>query len=469
MPRNVELIQEQFGSQEPLPSIELADNAIKLNGIEGYLYALKSDLSGEVDILLGNIDDVLAELREHKADDVRHLTQAQIEKIQASIDAARALQIANGAIATATPSIVSQATQTAIQNIESYVDTAAANATAQAKQYTDDKFGAMNLPVIIDPTTGEPVEEDLGTALAESPNNLINPEYFYRFKNMIDNSSFEVFNGNTMVPYGWDNGVVSPEAAMFETYSLKLTAGQISKQTSNHQADAQWLRGAYNTDKAILAFYHKFDAVIVKVYDVVNEIYLNLTALDKDLSEIGSGTSITFPYEANWNQYRCMVVFTPLSTTRKIRVEFACVSGGTEGECYIDAPSLEPYEDGKYPSIYKAGRYSVSAYQILNPPPTDVDRFTPLEHLTLDESDADSDTGNVYYQKWIRDDGTTAIIRRADTDPQYVDQYGHYEKIVETFYKSDGVTVNYVDTYSLTYSPTGAILTQSKTTTEVIG
>ena len=50
----------------------------------------------------------------------------------------------------------------------------------------------------------------------------VNPEYFYRFKNMIENSSLEVFNGVTLLPLGWDAGEVTPDAAVFGTYSLKL-------------------------------------------------------------------------------------------------------------------------------------------------------------------------------------------------------------------------------------------------------
>ena len=94
MPRDVELVQKQFGSNEPLPSIELADNALKLGGILAKMYALKTDLNAEVSVLLSNIDDVIAELREHENDDVRHLTSAQINKIQAAINATEALTIA---------------------------------------------------------------------------------------------------------------------------------------------------------------------------------------------------------------------------------------------------------------------------------------------------------------------------------------------------------------------------------------
>lgn len=459
MPRNIELVSKLFGSKNPLPSIELADNALKLGGIEANLYALKSELNGEVDIVLGNIDDLIAELEEHKNDDVRHLTQPQIDKINSAIDSVEALRIANRAINDAKSSIIATAVQSATAQSEDYTDGEVDNLRADLEK----KIGNLNLPTEKDPETGEPVDKTLSDTLESSPQNLINPEYFYRFKNMIENSSFEVFDGNTMIPLGWDNGKVSADASMFETYSLKLTTGQTAKQTSSFQADMDWIRNNdYNTKDVVLCFYHKFDPVRVRVYDVVNEEYLTLTLIKQDLTEEESTTSIIFDTSANWSQYRCMVKFTPKASTRKVRIEFTCESG-RNGACYIDAPMLEPYLSGEYPSIYKNGRYSVSAYQILNPPPADVDRFTALEHFNVANSQYDS-KGNITYQELLRSDGSLAIRRQASNP----DENGYYKTFVETFYKKDG-SVNYIDTYSYTYSSSGAILSKSKTTTEEVG
>lgn len=457
MPRNVELIQKLFGSKEPLPSIELADNALKLGGILANMYALKKDLTGEVDIMLGNIEAVIAELREHKEDDVRHLTQGQIDRINAAIDAAQALTIANRAINEARAGIIAEAVQSATKQSEDYTDGEVAN----LKSDLEKQIGNLKVPEVVDPETGETTDKTLSETLETSPQNLINPQYFYRFKNMIENSSFEVFDGNTMIPLGWDNGVVSADAAMFNTYSLKLTTGQTAKQIGRYQADVSWMKDAYDTDDVVLCFYHKFDAVAVKVYDIENESYLTLTELSSELVEGDSGTSVKFKYAENWNQYRCMVKFTPKSSTKKIRIEFTC-EGSKKGACYIDAPSMEPYEKGQFPSIYKDGRYSVSAYQILNPPPADVDRFTALEHFTIANPQYD-ENGNVTYQELLRSDGSLAIKRQASNKDEVS---GQYKTIVETFYKKDG-SENYTDTYSYTYSPSGAILTRSKTTTEV--
>lgn len=459
MPRGTELIQKMFGSKEPLPSIELADNALKLGGISANLYALKSELNGEVSVLLVNLQDIIDELAEHKADDVRHLTQTQIDKINSAIDAVKALAIANQAINNAKDGIIASAVQSATTQSEGYTD----GEIASLRSEFEKQIGKLKTPEVVDPDTGEVKEQTLSEALENNPQNIINPEYFYKFKNMIENSSFEVFDGTTMIPRGWDNGVVSADASMFGSYSLKLTSGQIAKQTSNAQIDVSWLKGAYDTDDAVLSFYHKFDAVAVKIYDVANEEYMTLTPLASDLTEGDSATSVVFPYASNWNQYRFMVKFTPKTSTKKIRVEFGCASSGSKGECYIDAPSLEPYVEGEFPGIYKDGRYSVSASQIVNPPPADVDRFTALEHFSIANSQYDTN-GNITYQELLRSDGTLAIKREASN----ADSNGYYQTYVETFYKKDGTTINYVDTYSYTYSSSGAVLTKSKTTTEVV-
>lgn len=458
MPRNVELIQKQFGSNSPLPSIELAYNALKLNGIAGNLYALKTDLNGEVEVLLNDITALINDLELHKLDDTRHLTPSQISKINSAINAVEALKIANEAIEKARAGIISEAVEEAEEVAGEYTDGEIASLEKRLKK----EIGNLQLPTVTDPDTGEETEKSLADTMQQSPQNIINAEYFYRFKNMIDNSSFEVFDGITKIPYAWDNGVVSAEASMFGTYSLHLTAGETARQTSKHCPDVTWMKGAYDTDDVILSFYHKYDAVGVKIYDVVNEEYLQLTALNEDLSEGGSGAEIEYPSETNWDRFRCMLKFTPTATTKRVRVEFICKSG-TRG-CYIDGVSMEPYSTREYPSIYKDGRYSVSAYQLLNPPPADVDRFTALEHLDIETSMQD-DNGEITYQKLVRSDGSTAIIREASNP----DENGRYKTIKETFYKQDGTTINYVDTYSFTYSSTGAILTQTRTTTEEAG
>lgn len=456
MSRNIQRLSEHFLGRAPMIDTKLADNSYKLCGIPGRYYVLEEDflkaiaeLTGEMENgnealikLLDSLRDTLnADLTAHADNDSIHLSPEQVAKIQNAIDDARAIVLAQAEA------------NTALAEAKTYTDTQVAG----VRNEFDEKLGALN---VADPETGE--DKPLADVLETDPQKLINSEYFYRFKNLIDNSSFEVFDGNTMLPLGWDNGVVTADASMFGTYSLKLTTGQTAKQTSRYQANVTWAKGAYDTDDLVLTFYHKLDPVTVKVYDVENEAYLDLSVLASDLTVAGVEQAPTFGYEANWNKFRCMVKFTPLSSTRKIRVEFTCVAG-SHGACYIDAPTLEPFIEGEFPSIYKDGRYSVSAHQLINPPPADVDRFTALEHLNIGNSVSD-DKGNLTYQEFLRTDGTLAIKREASNP----NEQGNYQTIVETFYKKDGATVNYIDTYTYSYSLTGAILSRTKTTTEEV-
>lgn len=449
MSRNIQRLAEHFLGRAPMIETKLADNAYKLCGIPGRYYVLKEDFLKALEnntTSLENIIDILeenlkADLTAHTSNSSIHLSPEQVIKIQNAIDEAKAILVAQAEASKA------------LAEAKTYTDTKVAG----VRNEFDEKLGALN---VADPETGE--DKPLADVLETDPQKLINSEYFYRFKNMIDNSSFEVFDGNTMLPLGWDNGVVTADASMFGTYSLKLTAGQTAKQTSRYQADVTWAKGAYDTNDLVLTFYHKYDPVTVKVYDVVNEQYLALSVLASDLTVAVTEQAPVFAYEANWNKFRCMLKFTPLSSTRKIRIEFTCQSG-SHGACYIDAPTLEPFIEGEFPSIYKDGRYSVSAHQLINPPPADVDRFTALEHLNIGNSISD-DKGNLTYQELLRTDGTLAIKREASNP----DEQGNYRTIVETFYRKDGATVNYIDTYTYSYSLTGAILSRSKTTTEEV-
>ena len=130
MPRNIEIIQKQFGSDNPLPSIELADNALKLGGVEANSYALKTEVS-EID----------STLEEHISDDVRHLVQSQIDKIDASINSTQAQTIAQSAVNTAKPTIEAEAVATA----KTYTDSTAASTLNTAKAYTDAEIAEIDV------------------------------------------------------------------------------------------------------------------------------------------------------------------------------------------------------------------------------------------------------------------------------------------------------------------------------------
>lgn len=112
-----------------------------------------------------------------------------------------------------------------------------------------------------------------------------------------------------------------------------------------------------------------------------------------------------------------------------------------------------------YPSVRAVTDYVASK---VNPVPGDATRFTPIEWFSIANSTTDTN-GNVTYQELLRADNSLAITRQCSNP----DAYGNYQTIVETFYKADGATINYTDTYAYTFSSTGAITSKTMTTTEV--
>jgi len=478
--RNVEILRDYFLGKDPQQKETMADNSLRLIGIPGREFALKrnveellanlkslmeaSDLELATDIndlsrALDGLEDVL---NAHKNNDRIHLSPEQIAKIaRATTPTDVANQLANA--------LINYYTKTQVDNkLLGYYPIERTDELLGAKQ--DKLTAGDNITIVnnvISSTGGfTPTEttklEQVADNITTDPQNVINPESFYRFKNLVDNSSFEVFDGDTKVPYAWDGGEVVSSASMFGTYSMKLDPGDNSAQTPTHQPDITWTLGAYDTDSLILAFYHKFGGVKVRVYDVENSEYMELQKLDSSLAPIGEpSTSIEYDYKANWNKYRNYIKVTPLPTTKKVKIRFECPSSATDS-VYIDAVSLEPYMAGEFPSIYKDGRFSISVNQIKQTRPGDVTRYTNTEHFNIANSVADAN-GNLTYQELRKTDGTLAIKREASNP----DTNGYYQTVVETFYKADGAEINYVDTYAYTFTNTGAILTRTMTTTEV--
>jgi len=453
--RNVEVLRDKYLGGDPSVETTLSGNSLRLIGIRGELFALKTDVDitveklrqyvveqdGELSVDIGNLETAL---NAHKNNALIHLSEAQRDKIAASVTSSE--------LATALLEVLNDA--------KAYTDSQISHVVVDVDQITQQEVNDT-VDSIWNPSGGTEEASEIIEQITTDPIKVINPEDFYRFKNMVDNSSFEVFDGITLVPYGWDNGKVSADAAMFGTRSLKLEPGDTAKQTEKHCADVTWSYEAYNTTDLILSFYHKFGGCTVSVYDIENGYYMHLQPLDSNLQEEGETTLVVaYPYKANWNKYRNYIKITPEATTRKIRIEFTCPQSANS-EVYIDAVSLEPFVENEYPSIYKDGRYSLAAYQLLNPNPYDVDRYTNMEHFNIANSVADAD-GNLTYQELLKQDGSLAMTRQASNP----DANGYYQTVVETFYKADG-TVNYVDTYSYTFSSAGAIMTRSFTTTEV--
>lgn len=189
----------------------------------------------------------------------------------------------------------------------------------------------------------------------------INPEYLDYSKNLIRNSSFEIFNATTLLPTFWlgsSIGVVSSADSAFSgTFSCKIPAGQYVTQSSEAHINPAW----YGSGVTRVSFYSKFGQIKAQVYDVTNSRFFTLTKVDGT-----TGTSITFDASSNWEGSRVSFSFNPLeaggATCTEYRVRFENVHASENG--YIDCIMAHPDFTGKYPQLYKDGQYSLSGSSV---------------------------------------------------------------------------------------------------------
>lgn len=178
----------------------------------------------------------------------------------------------------------------------------------------------------------------------------IDPRYFDYFKNMINNSSFELFDESTLTPSYWTgSGVSDPNSSFRGSYSCKLTAGQYIETNS----DAYINPAFFDNEESRISFHRKLGTFKLEVYDVTNSAYFTLT--DEDGV---TGSSITFSNSSNWQGSRASAKFDPTQhgTCTEIKVKLTNVHASETG--YADAVMLTPDYNGKYPQIYKDGAKS---------------------------------------------------------------------------------------------------------------
>lgn len=180
----------------------------------------------------------------------------------------------------------------------------------------------------------------------------IDPRFFDYFKNLVYNSSFEVFDGSG-VPLYWEGDGVSDGNSNFHgSYSLKLTAGQYMIQTDGGAINPDW----YDRDITRVSFHRKLGQVKIQVYDETNDTYYTLT------DEAGNtGSYITTAAVSNWQGSRVSVSFDPdeagHTNCTSVKIKFTNVHGSQA--CYIDAVMVAPDFTGKWPQLYKDGPKSV--------------------------------------------------------------------------------------------------------------
>lgn len=184
----------------------------------------------------------------------------------------------------------------------------------------------------------------------------IDPRFIKAFKNMIWNSSFERFDSIIKIPQYWSGGESTVNSSFDNTRSMKLDIGQMSEQTQavggySPRPDPAW----WDNERARVSFFKKGGDVQVQVFSEYDYAAFDLTAENGEIN-----TYYNTGFSSNWDDGRYTFSFEP-SKSGRIWLRFSNI--GTSA-AYIDAVQLEPDFNGKYPSFYTNGPYSVSADEI---------------------------------------------------------------------------------------------------------
>lgn len=195
-----------------------------------------------------------------------------------------------------------------------------------------------NVPVSRSAYTNTPMIDKYG----------IDPVYLDYFKNMIHNSSFEIYDSDaTPTPTYWTGtGLSDPNSSFYGSYSCKLEAGQSIETDSAKYINPSF----YDNEQTRVSFYRKLGQMKLEVYDNDNAAYFTLTDTDGN-----TGSSITFDATSNWQNSRCSAQFDPTEhgACTSLKVVITNVHGSQTG--YVDAVMLQPDYTGKWPQIYKNG------------------------------------------------------------------------------------------------------------------
>lgn len=174
------------------------------------------------------------------------------------------------------------------------------------------------------------------------------------FKNMVYNSSFEIFDSSTLTPAYWQgDGVSDPNSNFYGDYSCKLATTEYIEQTSSAYINPAF----FDNETARVSFHRKLGQMKLEVYDVTNASNFTLTAEDGS-----TGTSITFDANSNWQASRVSAGFDPTEhgSCTQLKIKITNVHVSQTG--YIDAVMLAPDYSGTLPQIYKDGPRSDGVY-----------------------------------------------------------------------------------------------------------
>lgn len=193
------------------------------------------------------------------------------------------------------------------------------------------------------------------SAIKVMDKNGINPDGLRFYKNMVWNSSFEIFDPITLEPIYWTGGVSDPNSNFSGSYSLKLLAAEETIQSDQGLINPTWFDGG-RTRVSFNARKSGAGELKVEIYDITNGTYFELTPQDHEGNMIpgavtnyytftpidswlGSGNSFSFDVDSHVGCVSLAIKFTNTGT----------------GTIYIDDVMLTPDVTGKWPQLYKDG------------------------------------------------------------------------------------------------------------------
>jgi hypothetical protein len=228
-------------------------------------------------------------------------------------------------------------------------------------RYLDWLLNHMNLDTAnFSPTTIQIVPPEEGKDTVVDPFG-INPEYIKFSPNKCYNSSFEVFDSETLKPDYWDtDGIVSPDATFADTYSLKLTAGQGAQQKEvdgEGLYDPAWVSWTPDTRFSFRAKGNGGKVTVCVLQGGVPQplwVWVTNAKGQKVKQTTTSPHAITFDAGVDWPVSLRTFAVTPGGSGP---ITLAFVNTGSV-DIYIDAITLEPDWTGRWPSFYTHGPHS---------------------------------------------------------------------------------------------------------------
>ncbi len=187
----------------------------------------------------------------------------------------------------------------------------------------------------------------------------IDTSLFKYMKNMVFNSSFELFDSATGATKYWTGGVSVSSSSLFDTHSMKIEPGVLAEYTpidGNGRINSSWYADEASAGRTVVALYRKGGAIRVRVK---NQITGNLYPLTSFGSSAEPSTTIDVPAKTNWIDSRIILYFehgdSSIDTDIRILIENI-----DSVPVYIDGIQLEADISGMWPSAYFDGPDSLS-------------------------------------------------------------------------------------------------------------